>query len=123
MIGSNGPRVLRATLPHVDAWNTWFTDYGNTAEGFAALDERISAAARDAGRPPEEIERSACLHVVLDRASGERPIEVPPVEGTPEQIAGRLRELADAGADEAILVVTPITERSIRALGEVVAAV
>ena len=93
-------------LPHVDAWNTWYTDYGNTAEGFAALNERISAAARDAGRDPAEVERSACVHVVLDRAVGERPIEVPPLEGPPEQIAARLRELAEAGADEAILVVT-----------------
>lgn len=123
MIGSNGPRVLGIALPHADAWNTWYTDYGNTAEGFAALDQRISAAARDAGRRPEEVERSACVHVVLDRGSDERPIEVPPLEGSPDAIAARLRELADAGADEAILVVTPITERSIRALAEVVAAV
>jgi probable F420-dependent oxidoreductase len=121
MIGSNGPRVLRLALPWVDAWNTWYTGYGNTAEGFAALNERISAAARDAGRAPEEIERSACVHVVLDRASGERQIEAPPVEGTPAQIAARLRELADAGADEAILVVTPITEASIRTLAEAIA--
>jgi probable F420-dependent oxidoreductase len=123
MIGSNGPRVLGLTLPHVDAWNTWYTDFGNTADGFAALNERISAAAREAGRAPEEIERSACVHVVLDRADVDRPIEAPPLEGTPEQIAARLRELANAGADEAILVASPITERSIRALGEVVARV
>jgi probable F420-dependent oxidoreductase len=123
MIGSNGPRVLGLTLPHVDAWNTWYTDFGNTAEGFAALNERISAAAREAGRAPEGIERSACVHVVLDRAAVDRPIEAPPLEGTPEQIASRLRELADAGADEAILVASPITERSIRSLGEVVARV
>jgi probable F420-dependent oxidoreductase len=121
MIGSNGPRVLRATLPHVDSWNTWYTEFGNGAEGFAALNERVSAAARDAGRPPEAIARSACVHVVLDRASAERPIEAPPLEGTPEGIAERLRELGEAGADEAILVVTPITERSIRELAEVVA--
>jgi alkanesulfonate monooxygenase SsuD/methylene tetrahydromethanopterin reductase-like flavin-dependent oxidoreductase (luciferase family) len=123
MIGSNGPRVLGIALPHVDAWNSWYTDFGNTAEGFAALNERIGAAARDAGRAPEEIERSACVHVVLDRAAVDRPIEAPPLEGTPEQIAARLRELAEAGADEAILVASPITERSIRALGEVVARV
>ena len=33
------------------------------------------------------------------------------------RIAQHLRSLADAGADEAILVVSPITERSIRLLG------
>ena len=25
MVGANGPRMLAATLPHVDAWNTWYT--------------------------------------------------------------------------------------------------
>jgi probable F420-dependent oxidoreductase len=125
MIGSNGPRVLRATLPHVDAWNTWWDGYGNTAEGFAALNARITEAAREAGRAPEEVERSACVLVVLDRSAGERPStpEALPLEGSPERIAAGLRELAEAGADEAILVVSPITERSIRALAEVVALV
>jgi len=123
MIGSNGPRVLGIALPHVDAWNTWYDEFGNRADGFAALNERISAAARDAGRAPEAIERSACVLVVLDRAAGERPVTAaaPPVEGPPERIAAALRELAEAGADEAILVASPITERSIRSLGEVVA--
>src|SRR3954469_18925600 len=121
MIGSNGPRMLGIALPHVDAWNTWYEDYGNTAEGFAALNDRISAAARDAGRAPEEITRSACAFVVLDRDAGERRItpDAPPIEGTPDQIAARIRELADAGADEVILVVSPIDERSIRGLAEV----
>ena len=34
-----------------------------------------------------------------------------------EQLPGMLRELEAAGADEAILVVRPITEASIRELG------
>src|SRR3954447_3585481 len=55
MIGSNGPRMLHLTLPHVDACNTWYEDYGNTAEGFAALNERITAAAHEAGRAPEDV--------------------------------------------------------------------
>jgi alkanesulfonate monooxygenase SsuD/methylene tetrahydromethanopterin reductase-like flavin-dependent oxidoreductase (luciferase family) len=121
MIGSNGPRMLAAALPHVDAWNTWYEDYGNSAEGFARLNDRISAAARQAQRDPREIARSACVFVALHRGSGERTIlaAAPPVHGRPEDIAAHLRELADGGADEAILVVSPITERSIRQLGEV----
>src|SRR5919108_2363807 len=59
MIGSNGPRVLGIALPHVEAWNTWFEDYGNSAAGFAALNARIDDAARAAGRPPAEGARSA----------------------------------------------------------------
>ena len=123
MIGSNGPRMLAMTLPHVDAWNTWYEDFGNSPEGFARLNDRISDAARDAGREPSDIRRSACVFVLLDRTAGERPItpDAPPVEGPPERIAATLRELADAGADEAILVVSPISERSIRELADVVA--
>jgi probable F420-dependent oxidoreductase len=125
MIGSNGPRMLTVALPHADVWNTWYEGYGNTAEGFAALDARISDAARAAGREPGEITRSACALVVLDRAAPERPITsaAPPIEGTPDRIAARIRELADAGADEVIVVVSPITEASIRALGDALALV
>jgi probable F420-dependent oxidoreductase len=123
MIGSNGPRMLSIALPHVDTWNTWYEDYGNSPEGFAELNDRVSNAARDAGREPGEIARSACVLVVLDRTAGERPHTpgAPPVEGSPDQIATALRDLAEAGADEAILVVSPISERSIHELAEVIA--
>jgi alkanesulfonate monooxygenase SsuD/methylene tetrahydromethanopterin reductase-like flavin-dependent oxidoreductase (luciferase family) len=36
--------------------------------------------------------------------------------GTPDEVHATLREFAQAGADEVILVVSPITEASIRAL-------
>jgi probable F420-dependent oxidoreductase len=122
VIGSTGPRMLAATLPHVDAWNTWFDSYGNSARGFADLNGQITAAARDAGRDPGEIERSACVLVAVDDATGQRwwGEDVEPVTGSPSQIAAALRDLAEAGADEIIIVADPITEESIRALGEVV---
>ena len=121
MIGSNGPRMLGIALPHVQVWNTWYEDFGNSAEGFAALNERISDAARLAGRDPAEIERSACVYVALDGAGAERANthEAPPLEGPPERIAHSLSDFAEAGADEAILVVNPISERSIREIAEV----
>ena len=118
MVGATGPRMLATTLPHVDAWNTWYDRYGNTPEGFAAR----TAGRRPRGRPgrdPAEIERSACVLVVLDRAAGERPARgIAPLEGSPSGSPAACAALAEAGADEAILVVDPITERSIRALGE-----
>ncbi len=125
MVGSNGPRVLGMTLPYVDVWNTWYDGYGNTPEGFAELNDRITRAAHEAGRAPEEIDRSACVLMILDRSARERPItkEAPPLEGPPERLAAGLRDLAEAGADEAILVVSPISERSILRLAEVLALV
>jgi probable F420-dependent oxidoreductase len=118
MVGANGPRMLAATLPHVDAWNTWYLEYGNTPEGFAAASRAVDEAAERAGRDPRTIERSACVLVVVDRDAGERDIvaAAPPVDAS--GIADGLRALAQAGADEAILVVSPITEASIRTLGE-----
>jgi probable F420-dependent oxidoreductase len=119
MIGSSGERVLTATLAHVDAWNVWFDLFGNTAEGFAKESAKVDAVAERVGRRPDEIERSACVLVVLDLTAAERPAPegFAALGGTPDAIAAELRAFADAGADEAILVVDPITERSIRTLG------
>jgi probable F420-dependent oxidoreductase len=123
MIGSNGDRILRTGLPHTDAWNTWYTDYGNTPEGFAALNDRVTSLVEEAGRASGDVTRSACALVVLDRAAGERPVgpDVAPLEGPAALVADGIRALGEAGADEAILVLSPITERSIRAMGEVLA--
>lgn len=120
MIGSNGPRMLALTLPHVDAWNTWYDWYGNSPDRFAALNQRITEAAVAADREPRDITRSACVLVVVDPAAGERP-STPEVPGiAPERLEEHLRALDQAGAGEVILVVSPITEYSIRLLGEVV---
>jgi len=113
MIGANRPRMLSIALPHVDAWNTWYTHYGNTAEGFAAHNAEVSAAAEHAGRDPAAIERSACVLVEVEPA-GERPREVETVRAA--QLEAHLEALAAAGADEAILVLDPITESSVRSL-------
>jgi alkanesulfonate monooxygenase SsuD/methylene tetrahydromethanopterin reductase-like flavin-dependent oxidoreductase (luciferase family) len=121
MIGTAGPRILGLTLPHVDAWNSWYSWYGNSVEGFVALTETITAAAAAAGRDPAEVERSACVLICFGEAR-ERPPEAdaPPV--SPGSAAEHLAALAAAGADEAILVLDPIDAASIRALGPVLAA-
>jgi alkanesulfonate monooxygenase SsuD/methylene tetrahydromethanopterin reductase-like flavin-dependent oxidoreductase (luciferase family) len=118
MVGANGPRMLELTLPHVDAWNTWFTHYGNRADGFARLNAEVDEACERIGRDPREVERSACLLVRVGDGGGERPddSEAPHLEAA--ALPGELDGLAQAGADEAILVLDPIDETSIRALGE-----
>jgi probable F420-dependent oxidoreductase len=113
MIGANQPRMLSIALPHVDAWNTWYTRYGNTVEGFAEHNAEIGDAAARAGRDPAEIERSACVYVEVE-ATGERPREVEPVPTA--DLKQHLEALAEAGADEAILVLDPITEDAVRSL-------
>jgi alkanesulfonate monooxygenase SsuD/methylene tetrahydromethanopterin reductase-like flavin-dependent oxidoreductase (luciferase family) len=123
MVGSNGERMLAATLPHVDRWNTWYTGFGNTPEGFAGLNPRISAAAERAGRDPAEIERSACVLVELEADAVRRPRSDEGIEPvTPDSLVRHLGDLEEAGADEAILVLRPITEASIETVGSLFSA-
>jgi alkanesulfonate monooxygenase SsuD/methylene tetrahydromethanopterin reductase-like flavin-dependent oxidoreductase (luciferase family) len=105
MVGTTGPRMLTITLPYIDVWNVWYSWYGNSVERFAALASKVAAG----------VERSACVLVEVERGAGERPPEQdsPPVEIG--RLEAHLRELEDAGADEAILVLDPINEVSIRA--------
>jgi alkanesulfonate monooxygenase SsuD/methylene tetrahydromethanopterin reductase-like flavin-dependent oxidoreductase (luciferase family) len=115
MIGSNGERMLSIALPHVDWWNTWYASYGNTIEGFEALNARIAAAAARAGRDPEEVGRSAAVLVELEpeavkRPSSDEELEPVSLDGLP----AHLDALEQVGADEAILILRPITEESIR---------
>ncbi len=116
MVGGAGPRLLAATLPHVDWWNTWFDDFGNRAAGLPPLNARIDEACVRAGREPRDVRRSVCLLVEVDGGAGERRVqpEAPPLPAA--ELADELTELEAAGADEVILVLDPITEPAIRSL-------
>lgn len=121
MLGSVSPRMMRIGLPHVDAWNVWWSDYGNDAEGFAAVRTRVEDAVEQAGRAPGEVEATAAVLVQLPdgvgRLRGEtyngravRPVLEP-------DLAEHLRAMADAGARHVQLVLDPITVESIEAVG------
>jgi probable F420-dependent oxidoreductase len=112
MIGANRPRMLGIALPHVDVWNTWYTHYGNSPDGFSRHNAEVSRAAERAGRDPATLERSACVLVRAGEGSDERPETAPPVDV--DVLADHLSALEEAGADEAILVLAPIDEGAIR---------
>jgi alkanesulfonate monooxygenase SsuD/methylene tetrahydromethanopterin reductase-like flavin-dependent oxidoreductase (luciferase family) len=118
MIGSNGLRMLSIALPYVDWWNTWYDRYGNTIDGFAEFNANVTEAAERAGRDPAEIKRSTAVLVELDPDAVKRPHSdrsSPPVPL--DALRAHLAALADAGADEAICILRPIDEASIRAVG------
>ncbi len=124
MVGSEGPRMLGITLPFVQAWNAWWKWFDNDPAQLATLVERVRTAARDVARDPAEIEMTAAVLVAMPTATGERggrPLDhANAVSGTPRQMAARLEEFAAAGVAHVQLVVDPIDEASVRALGEVV---
>lgn len=124
MIGSNGPRMLAATLREVAAWNTWYASFGNSPERLKVLVDEVERAARAVGRNPEALRRSVCVLVRTDPTSTERPLgeELPPVEGSSGEIVERLATFAAAGADEIIVIANPINERSVREIGALLPA-
>lgn len=116
MIGGEGPRLLAATLPHVDWWNAWFDRFGNRADGFATLNARIDEACEQSGRDPATVRRSACLLVRVEGGTGERRTNADALPVPAAELAAELEALAQAGADEAIVVLDPITEPALRSL-------
>lgn len=122
LVGSNGPRMLAATLPYAQAWNAWYADTGNRPEGVARLRDLVDEAALAVGRDPAEIERTVAIEVRMAGGHGRimgdtSPRQgVVPLEGPAEVIANALRAYAREGIGHVQLVVDPITEASVAAL-------
>src|SRR4051795_3873063 len=70
MLGSVSPRMMRIGLPHVDAWNVWWSDYGNDPESFAAVRARVEDAAQQVGRARGEVEATGAVLVQLPGGVG-----------------------------------------------------
>lgn len=125
LIGSTGPRMLAITAPHMDAWNAWYADTGNTPDGVPPLRDTVDAAAVAAGRDPAEIERTVAVLVRAGGGTGRvmgdtsEKQGVGPLTGSPDQIAAELRRYAAAGISEVQLVVDPITESALDELAPV----
>ena len=124
MIGSRGPRMLAISLPHVDAWNVWFTDTGNRPDGIPSLRTLVDEACIAAGRDPAEIERTVAVQVRMPGGTGRlqgsgEDSGLPPLTGCPAAIADELRAYAREGIAEVQLVVDPIDRASIEALAPV----
>ena len=126
MIGSIGPRMLRATMGHADAWNCWYNDTANRAGRRAQRSAPSStrrAATSGAIRPT--IERSVAVLVRLPGGSGRiqgntQPV-IEPLGGDPAAIADALRAYAREGIADVQLVLDPITRGSIEALAPMLA--
>jgi alkanesulfonate monooxygenase SsuD/methylene tetrahydromethanopterin reductase-like flavin-dependent oxidoreductase (luciferase family) len=122
MVGSVRPRMLSITLPFVDSWNVWWSDYGNTPDGFAALKSNVDARAMEHDRPTV----AATCAVLVQLPSGDgrqmggygtKPIE--PIRGDARAMTTQLAAFAAAGAAHIQLVVDPITCQSIEWFAEV----
>ena len=126
MVGSIGERMLSITLPHVQAWNAWFTWFDNSVEGYRPMRGAVDAACRAAGRDPAEVERTLALFVAFPGAQGRSlgdlaEPDVIPMPNDAETLAGTLRDFADEGVGHVQLVLDPITIETIAALAPALA--
>ncbi len=125
LVGSSGPRMLRITLPHVEAWNAWYTTYGNRPDGIAQQRALVDAGCAEVGRDPDEVERTVAAFVELPGAQGLRVFDrhsAPAISGSPEEIAAVLRRLAAEGIAHVQLVIDPVTPEGVEALAPVLEA-
>ena len=126
MIGSRGPRMLRATMAHADSRNAWYNDIENQPAGVPPIRAIVDEACRDVGRDPAEVERTVAVLVRLPggagRLQGSDPsARIVPVEGEPSLLAETLRGFAAEGIAHVQLVLDPIALDSIVALGPMLA--
>ena len=125
MVGSVGPRMLAATLPHVAAWNAWYADTANSPAGVPRLRSLVDEACAAVGRDPAQVERTVAVQVRMPGGTGrvmgdtDPRMAVAPLAGSPEDIAAGLRAYAAEGIGHVQLVVDPITEASVAALAPV----
>lgn len=127
MVGSIGPRMLGITLPHVWGWNVWYSQFGNTPEGFARIVADVARRATEVGRDPATLVNTAAVYVRAPggrgRTMGDLADEgIAPVSGSPVDVAATLARFAAAGAHHVQVVLDPITQSSIEWLGEVLVA-
>lgn len=126
MVGSNGPRMLRITAPHVDMWNTWHVWFGNRARGLGPLVDELEAACGEVGRDPSEIEKTAAVYVQLGRGEGrvagseDRPT-AGPIMGP--EIPERIAEFETEGVGHIQIVLDPIDALAVEELASILGRV
>lgn len=128
MVGSNGPRMLRITAPHVDLWNSWHVWFGNQAPGLKPLIAELDAACDDVGRSRGDIEKTAAIYVQLSRGEGriagseDRP-QAKAIGGSHEEMASQIASFAEAGISHVQVVLDPIDAPAVEELATIVSLV
>jgi alkanesulfonate monooxygenase SsuD/methylene tetrahydromethanopterin reductase-like flavin-dependent oxidoreductase (luciferase family) len=110
------------TLPHVAAWNSWYSDFDNDPGQVAALVATIDRACAEAGRAPDEVEKTVAVYIGLDSAPTRRS-GGSPLQGSADDIAAQLRRIEAAGVSHIQAVLDPIVPESVERLGDIAARV
>lgn len=123
IVGGHGPvKTPKLAARFADEFNTGFSTPAEIKARFARVDQ----ACEEAGRDPAGLRHSVAVTVccgeddaaIARRAAAVGLDEEEVAKGTPEQVAARLREFADIGADTAYLQIYDLNDLDhIRILG------
>lgn len=119
LIGSKGPRMLRITTPHVDAWNS---DWTSSPAAIPPMRQAVDGVCREVGRDPATLARTAGVLIDLPGRDPDRSGRAavagatepttkpdPPATGTPEQLAELLHGYAREGISHVQVWIDPST--------------
>jgi alkanesulfonate monooxygenase SsuD/methylene tetrahydromethanopterin reductase-like flavin-dependent oxidoreductase (luciferase family) len=111
LIAAEGPRMLRLTARHADAWN-WAWVGRPTEARLTAVLPALDEACREAGRDPTTLVRTVGVEVALPELGAADPDPPDPdrvLAGTVVEVGRGLAAFADAGWDHAIVSLEPST--------------
>lgn len=128
MIGSQGPRMLAITAPHMDAWNAWHSWFGNEPARLRPILDQLDAALLGAGRNPADVEKTAAVLVEFGGGTGRLAGDPArgtsrPLSGSHDGIAASLSEYGAYGINHLQIVLDPISLGSITEMAEVIRGV
>ena len=118
LVGTIGERMMELAAQYADMWNVWFAGTGNDVEGIKPLLARLDAACEKIGRDPKTIERSSAIGVEVG-SHAPSTMSSPPLKGTPEEVAGKLREYAGVGVSHLQVWLEPATLAGVEAFAPV----
>jgi probable F420-dependent oxidoreductase len=122
LVAAFGPRMLRLTARHADAWNTaWFgAPDDRLAERLRALD----AALETEGRDPATLARTVGMNVVdldQDADAGDDDDDDRSFRGSIDELARAIDDYEALGIEHLIVLLQPMTETSLERLAAALA--
>lgn len=109
LIAGEGPRMLRLTARHADAWNTAW--YGSPDERLHQQLKSFAEAIEAEDRDPATISRT--VGMVVRDPSGDVPEDEGEFAGSVDELARAIDAHAALGIDHLIFVLLPMTESSL----------
>ena len=121
LIGAFGPRMLRLTARHADAWNTCWL---GQPDGLASRRAELEAACAEVGRDPATLEVTVGVNVGFPGNGTDDDGARDPAKqlfGSAEEIAAALRGYADLGVGHVVCACSPEGAGSLARLAEAMA--